>query len=63
MADGHEALSQKLIEHRDKLRSVLINVCGARARAVLGVVRQVKGCVKKFPFSDVKDRSLPIIGL
>ena len=34
MADGlNEALSQKLIGHRDKLRSVLINVCGTRARS------------------------------
>ena len=34
MAEGlNEALSQKLIGHRDILRSVLINVCGTRARS------------------------------
>ena len=50
MADGlNEALLFNLIGYRDKLRSVLINVCGARARIELRLVRQVKGCVKKIP--------------
>ena len=45
----NEALSQKLIGHRDKMRSVLINVCGTRARSAWSGEASKSLC-EKIPF-------------